>query len=151
MIGLIIARARKLRASRAGATAVEFVIIALPFTVLLLAVLEFGRLQWTRNAVEEVAAAGARCAGLHAISCSDNGSPRTYNATKTLSYMATKAANWKVTVANSDITIVPSTTCQGLTNFVRVTVAHQFTSGILGIAGLANYSMSSVACYPNQD
>jgi Flp pilus assembly protein TadG len=150
MIAGITSRFRAFFAARGGASAMEFALLALPMLLLLLSVLEFGRLQWTRNAVEEVAAAGARCIGLNAVNCSDNGSPRVYSANKSISFMVVGASNWMINVAASDIVISTSATCQGLTNFVQVTINHQFNSGLLSLAGISNYPMSSVACYPNQ-
>jgi Flp pilus assembly protein TadG len=150
MIAAIARRCRALLRDKRGANAVEVAILVVPTVLLLFGVLEFGRLQWTRNAVEEVAAAGARCVGLNAVSCSDNGDPRVYNAAKSTAFMTTEATRWSVVVAAADINVTTSTTCQGLANFVQVTVNHQFRSGLLAIAGLSNFPISSVACYPSQ-
>ncbi len=150
MMRSITRQIRGLFKARSGASAMEFAVLATPMVLLLFGVLEIGRLQWTRNAVEEVAAAGARCVGLASVSCSDNGSPRAYNSSKTLSYMTNEAMSWSVNVANADIVVSTAATCQGLSNFTQVTVSHRFRSGLLAIAGLSDYPIASVACYPNQ-
>ncbi len=143
-------RLRALVASRHGATAMEFAVLALPFALLLINVLEFSRLQWTRAAIEESASAGARCGGLHAVSCSNSGDPRTFDATKTKNFIISEAANWSITLPTANVTVASSATCQSVAGLVQVTITYQFTSALLSLAGLSSYPISSTACYPNQ-
>jgi Flp pilus assembly protein TadG len=54
-----------------GATAIEFSIILLPLILLTVGTIDLGRLYWTRNALNDVAIAGARCAAINAPPCVD--------------------------------------------------------------------------------
>jgi Flp pilus assembly protein TadG len=55
----------KLRNKERGATLVEFSIAATVFLMSMFAVLEFGRVIWTHNALTDAARRGARYAALH--------------------------------------------------------------------------------------
>lgn len=130
--------------------AAESVLLALPLVTTLIGTLEYGRLVWVQNSLQQVATLGARCAGLHAVSCSDAGDPRTFNATKTVSYVTTEAANWSVSLATGNIAATASTTCQSIAGLAQVTINYPFQSGILGLFGFGSYPVTATACYPNQ-
>lgn len=55
-------KAMRSRRSQRGVTAVEFGLIAIPFILLLIGVIEMGRLLWTWNAAVEATRLGARLA-----------------------------------------------------------------------------------------
>ncbi len=133
-----------------GSIAAESVLLALPLATTLIGTLEYGRMVWVQNSLQEVATLGARCAGLHAVSCSDAGDPRTFNATKTVSYVTSEAANWSIGLATSNIAATGSTTCQTITGLAQVTINYTFQSGILGLFGYGSYPVTATACYPNQ-
>ena len=48
--------------SRAGATALEFALVALPFFLIVFAIVEFSRVVWTKSAMHYAVEAAARCA-----------------------------------------------------------------------------------------
>jgi Flp pilus assembly protein TadG len=54
-------RARSFGRAEGGATAIEFAIVVGPLLLLMFATLEFGRMLWTREALQSAAIAGARC------------------------------------------------------------------------------------------
>ena len=144
----------RLRRARGGASALEFALLALPLAAMLLSVLEFGRLQWTRNALQQVAIAGARCVGLALTDCSSPGAtatdPRVYDATKSRTFITGNASSWIIALGNSDITVSTSATCQTLANFTEVTLTDDFSSPFLAAAGLDAMTLSATACFPNQ-
>ncbi|HAF12474.1 MAG TPA: hypothetical protein DCK93_15510 [Blastocatellia bacterium] len=61
-------RVRKSKDKQRGATLVEFSIAATVFLTVMFAVLEFGRVLWTHNALTDAARQGARYAVMHKAS-----------------------------------------------------------------------------------
>jgi Flp pilus assembly protein TadG len=59
----------RLRRSRAGTTALEFALLALPFFTLVLGVVEFSRLVWTQTAMQFAVEKAARCAAVNTTLC----------------------------------------------------------------------------------
>ncbi|WP_426168450.1 TadE/TadG family type IV pilus assembly protein [Sandarakinorhabdus sp. DWP1-3-1] len=130
---------------------VEFAMLILPLLVLIFGVIEYARLQWTRGALQQVAIAGARCAGLRAVSCSvSNGTGRDYNAELTRNYVRGRAASWYVTVGAPAIVITPNTVCDGAGNLVRVDISYTFRSPFLAPISAMNMPVRASACFPNQ-
>jgi Flp pilus assembly protein TadG len=52
---------RELTSASDGTTAVEFALVAPMFLMLVFGAIEFGRILWTEQALQETAIAGARC------------------------------------------------------------------------------------------
>ena len=65
-------RTTKSRNKQRGATLVEFSIAATVFLMAMFAVLEFGRVLWTHNALTDAARRGARYAAVHRADQIDN-------------------------------------------------------------------------------
>jgi Flp pilus assembly protein TadG len=142
---------RRLRRDQRGAAAVEFAAVIGPLLLLTLGVFEFGRLLWTREALQETASAGARCMGMSATSCGSGG---TYSATNTTTYIEGVANNWGVTLTNADIALNNSTTCAGVSapnGFSTVTISYTFQSivpnEVKALTG--GEALSNTACFPN--
>lgn len=136
---------------RSGSVMVEFAMLILPLLVLIFGVIEYARLQWTRSALQQVAIAGARCAGLRATACStSNGTGRSYDQTLTLAYVRARAAGWYVPLAAPGIVITPNTVCDGASNLVRIDVSYTFRSPFLSPIRSMNLPVRASACFPNQ-
>ena len=142
-----LATARALLASRRGSSAVEFALVVLPLMLMSMAAIEFVRLQWARNALQEVAIASARCIGMKAAACGTAGS---YDATKALAFVKAEGSGWKMTLANGNIAITPGATCQGISGFSQVTITYAFTSPFLGAVTQNGFSIDATACFPNR-
>jgi Flp pilus assembly protein TadG len=159
----MIQRIGKSLADRSGATAVEFAMVMPFLIVMMLGVFEIARVEWTREALQETAATGARCMAMNSTSCvgSAGGS---YSQTKTQTFIENTAANWGVTLATSNIALNNNTTCAGITStngFSTVTLTYTFVSilpsltAVLGgsnnhfLGGSSGTSLSATACFPN--
>lgn len=142
--------ARRLRQATAGAVALETAILSLPLGVGLVSSLEFARLQWTENALQQVATATARCAGLRAVACSTAGEPRAFSSSLTASYATTLAASWSVPLVAADVTVNGSTTCQSVTGMAQISITYRFNAGMLTLAGVGARTITAVACHPVQ-
>ena len=138
---------RRLARDRGGASAVEFALVIGPFVLVLFGVIEFGRLLWTLNALQETAIAGARCMGVLNSSCTSSGA---YNSTSSVNYVKSVANGWGVTLTAANISLNSSAACAGVGDFSQVTITYTFQSVIPLISPLVSDPMSVNACFPNQ-
>ena len=100
-------RAESLIAACGGTTAIEFALVAPIFMMFLFGTIEFGRLLWTEQALQETAIAGARCMAIaqgttQSSACASSG---TYSSTTTNSYIQTIASGWGLSIPSSAITL----------------------------------------------
>jgi Flp pilus assembly protein TadG len=134
-----------------GAAAVEFAAVLGPLLLLIFGVFEYGRLLWVREALQETAAAGARCMGMSATSCASGGA---YDAGASANYIEGVASTWGVTLTSTNVSLNSNTTCAGVSapnGFSSVTITYTFQSVVpnvvTSLTGGAN--LSSTACFPN--
>jgi Flp pilus assembly protein TadG len=144
----------RLLSSRRGTAAIEFAMAAPLFLMLLFGSVEFGRLLWTKQALQEAATAGARCMALAQGSTVDSSnlclSGGSYSSTATQTYVQTEAAKWGITLPTADITPTSNATCGGTTGFSQVSIASSFTSVVPQLVGLSGaVAINASACYPN--
>jgi Flp pilus assembly protein TadG len=142
---------RRFGPARGGAAAVEFAAVLGPLLLLIFGVFEFGRLLWTREALQETATAGARCMGLTATTCASGGS---FNAASTQTYIEGLATNWGVKLTPSDIALSSNATCAGVTapnGFSTVTLTYTFESVVPNFvtALSGGTTLTTTACFPN--
>lgn len=115
--------------------------------------IEFGRLLWTEQALQESAIAGARCMGIaqgttQHSPCASGGS---YSAATTQSYIQTVASGWGLSIPNSGISLNNAAACGGTSGFSQVTLTITFATVVPQIVLLAagGTSLTATACYPN--
>ncbi|TDR84529.1 TadE/TadG family type IV pilus assembly protein [Enterovirga rhinocerotis] len=139
----------RFRASRDGATAVEFALLAVPLLLVVFAAAEFGRAFWSRNALHEIAISAARCMGVKETACAPGGS---YSATKTVERVQALAARRGLTIPAAGIALNPSATCTGIAGFSQVTLTYTFRTSVpLVFTPLAQgVALTGTACFPNQ-
>ena len=132
-----------------GASAVEFAIVLTPLLLIAFGSLEFGRLMWTRTALQEVAMSTARCMGVKQPACVTSGS---YSASKAATYAQSEGANWSVAIPTANVSLNNSATCAGVTGFSQVSINLTFQTVVpLFLTPLANGTpLRAVACFPNQ-
>ena len=135
-----------LRDSR-GANAVEFALVAVPFVLLLLAIVEFGRVMWTREALQETAAAGARCMGVLNTNCASAG---VFSASSSTAYIQDVAKGWGILLPSSGVKLDRNATCAGVSGFSSVTLSYAFHTGAPALlAPLNSVPLEVNACFPN--
>jgi Flp pilus assembly protein TadG len=141
--------ARALWRDPSGGTAVQFAIVAVAMLSLVFGIIEFGRLLWTREALQETATAGARCMAVLSSSCASGGA---VSASLTTSYIQSLASGDAISLPSGAITLNSSATCAGVSGFSQVVINYTFNT-ILPVflpqlgAGL---TVSTTACFPNQ-
>lgn len=137
----------RLARDRSGGAAVEFGLIIGPLLLLLFGLVEFGRMLWTLNALQETAIAGARCMGVLSSSCASAGA---YSATNASTYVQTLASTWGVTLAGSNISLNNAATCAGVSGFSQVSITYTFQTFVPLISSLLSDPLTATACFPNQ-
>jgi Flp pilus assembly protein TadG len=139
---------RSLARASAGATAVEFAMVLPMFLMLVFGTIEFGRVLWTRQALQETAVAGARCMAILQSSCASGGA---YSSSGTTSYIQNVASGWGLSVPTSGISLNNAASCGGTSGFSQVTLTSTFTSVVPKIVQLAagGTTLTASACFPN--
>ena len=129
-------------------SAVEFGLISLPLRLFVMGTMEFGRLMWTREALQSAAITGARCMGLVQTEC---GTAGTYSSTLTTSYIQAQAAKWSLSLNASDIVLSPVSTCSGVSGFSQVSITYTFSTIVPRlITSLSGGTVVGAnACFPN--
>jgi len=119
----------RLLAARSGNTAVEFAIILPVFLSVFVGIMEFGRMMWTKNALNYAVEEAARCAAINATLCGTQALVQSYSVSHS-----------GYTFASADFTL--STPSCG----TQVSATHAFDF----IIPLWNLSVSLEAtyCYP---
>lgn len=133
--------------------AVEFALVLPMFLMLVFGTIEFGRILWTEQALQETAAAGARCMAIaqgakEASACASGGS---YSSATTTSYIQTVAGGWGLSLPSSGIILDNASSCGGSSGFSQVTLTSTFTSVVPNLVELATggSTLTATACYPN--
>ncbi len=109
---------------------------------------EFGRLVWTFEVLQEVAAEGARCMGLGASSCASGG---VYSSANTSNYIVSLATSRGVVITTPTISLSNAAVCGGTAGFSQVTIHYTFvTVAPALLTSLVNgLTVPASACFPN--
>jgi Flp pilus assembly protein TadG len=128
-----------------GASAIEFALVAPMFLALVFGTIEYGRLLWTKQALQQTAIAGARCMAIAQGPIQD--SPCA--AGGTTSYIQSVASGWGLSVPSSNIML--SSSCGGTAGFSQVQITSTFNTPVPAIVLLAagGTGLTATACYPN--
>jgi Flp pilus assembly protein TadG len=126
----------------AGSTAVEFALTAPTFLMFLFLILDGGRMMFAKQAVNELAAATARCAAVDTSNCSSGN----------VSTWATTRGRTRSNLAVTNVQLTKPTTCasgQSL-QVAKATVTASFKRGALFFLpqSVVPTSISSTACFP---
>jgi Flp pilus assembly protein TadG len=129
-------------------TAVEFAVCALAMMLIVVGFVEFGRLTWTFEVLQDAAAEGARCMGLAATSCASAGA---YNAADTTSYVVSLATSRGVVITPATVSLNNAAICGGASGFSEVKITYDFTTVAPGLlTSLVNgFTVPASACFPN--
>lgn len=142
-------RLSRFAADQGGASAVEFAIVLTPLLLIVFGGIEYGRLMWTRTALQEVAMATARCMGVKQPSCASGGS---YSASAATSFAQAEATSWAVTIPTANITLSNSATCSGVSGLSQATLSYTFQTALPLLLGSLSggKTLQASACFPNQ-
>jgi len=135
--------------SRSGVAAVEFALILLPLMLLFFGGIEFGRLIWTRNALQQTATATARCMGVRQAPCASAGA---FDATRSVAFARRRAASYSVALPAAAVTVSNNASCSEQAGFARVVISTSFVTVVPLIRQALGSStaINVAACFPNQ-
>lgn len=147
-------RSQSVAAACGGAAIIEFALVAPMFLALVFGTIEYGRLLWTQQALQQAAIAGARCMAIAhgAIQSSPCASSGTYSSSSTNTYIENIASGWGLSVQDSDITLDPTgADCGGTSGLVEVKITNTFNTPVPQIVLLASggTTLTAIACYPS--
>ena len=133
---------------RRATTAVEFAVCALGMMLIVVGFIEFGRLVWTFEVLQDVASEGARCMGLGANACAAAG---VYSAANTTTYVVGLANSRGVVITAATVALNNAATCGGASGFSQVSITYDFTTAapalLTSLAG--GFTVPAAACFPN--
>jgi len=137
----------RFRADRAGATALEFALVAGPFILLLLGSLEFGRVLWSQHSLQQVATAAARCAAIPQPSCAVKG---VFDPALTRTMIDGLARDYGLQLQAQDIAVARGTTCGGLSGFTQVALTYRFQTPVQPLIAFMSegITLHAEGCYP---
>ena len=135
--------------ARSGSAAVEFALILLPFILLLFGGIEFGRMIWTRNALQQTAVSTARCMGVRQTPCATGG---TIDIARSVTFARTRARSYSVAITAAAVAATASGTCSGQSGLARVTITTNFVTVVPLLRNFlgAVHPITVTACFPNQ-
>jgi Flp pilus assembly protein TadG len=137
---------RDLLRNRRGGAAVEFALIAPTFLMFLFLILDGGRMIFARQALNDLAAATARCAAIKATGCTDVGSTQSWAVSRGLNHN-------NLQVAANDVTIQTGTVCNSVANMAKATISITWKKGAMMLLpqSIAPSTLTSVACFPQMN
>jgi Flp pilus assembly protein TadG len=130
---------KRLLHNRAGATALEFALIAGIFLPLCLAIFDAGLLLWTQGVLQSTAALSARCAAVSSPNC-----------TNVKQFAVTSAGNWIFSgiISQANVTPAPAVVCISHTNLMMVTITCPYWAGVVLPPPLNGKTLTAVAYFP---
>lgn len=120
-------------------TAIEFALTAPVLLAFIFVLIEGGRLEWTRQVLQEVNTNAVRCMTLGQDICGSTSAVQGYARSRGLA--------WGVSLDNATITVATDQTCGGVSGMNRITIALPYNS-VIGLLPAAPNVLSSTACYP---
>ncbi len=128
----------------AGSTATEFALVAPAFLMFLFLILDGGRMMFAKQALNELAAATARCWAIKATGCGTTAETQSWA-------VARGAARSMLSIVSTDVLVSPSmTSCNGQNNMAKATISMTFRKGALLLLPQSSVpsQLSSTACFP---
>lgn len=129
---------RSLVHARRGSVAVEFAILAPLFLLMLLGMIEGGRMYWMAQSLNEVAFSTARCMA-YGAACD--------TLEKQRSYAIDRAASYRITITDTQISATQGQACSGNANAKIVTITAPFESPAAGLLPWGPINIVGRGCF----
>lgn len=126
-----------------GSSAVEFALVAPTFLMFMFLILDGGRMIYTKQALNEVASATARCMALKATGCATTTNAESWGATR-----GHTRNNLQLAAAN--VTVTTGATCNSVGGMAKATVSMTWKKGAMTLLpqSVAPATLTSIACFP---
>ena len=122
-----------------AATIVEFALLAPVLMMAMFGIIETSRLLWTKQTLDEVAYATARCMSV-STSCT--------SASAQKNFAVARAGAYGVAIVSTSVTPTANTTCNALPSANRIVVSLSFDSVMDGFVPGFPINMTATGCYP---
>lgn len=134
---------RRLLRDERGNSVTEFALLGPTFLMMLFLVMEGGRALFTKQAVNELAAAAARCAAIHATGCTTTTEVASWTASR-----GTTRSRLAITAAM--VTPTMSTTCNGQTGMAQVKIDYTYKKTLVNLlpTSVMPSTFTSTSCFP---
>lgn len=134
---------RGLAGDARGTGAVEFALVLPAFLMMIFLILDGGRVMFAKQALNELAAAGARCAALHPAGCATQAATQQWVADR-----GNRRSQLKLTAAM--VTASLSTSCNGVSGMAQVTVTMPFPKGAMTLLpqSAVPANLTATSCFP---
>jgi len=133
---------RRLAREEIGGAVVEFALVAPTFLMFIFLILDGGRMIFTKQSLDEVTTATARCVAIQAAGCTTTGNAQSWAVSRAL-------ARDNLTIASADV-IIATTTCNSVANMAKVTISTVWKKGAMTLLpqSVAPSTLTSTACFP---
>ena len=129
---------RSLLHARHGSVAVEFAILAPLFLLMLLGIIEGGRIYWMAQSLNEVAFSTARCMAY---------GPACDTLEKQRTYAIDRATSYRIKITATQISVTEGEACSGNANAKIVTITTPFESPATGLLPWGPINIVSRGCF----
>lgn len=131
--------ARKLLDNEQGVSVIEFALLAPAFLTLLFGTIEGSRMMWTKNTLDEVAFATARCMSV-SMNCETE--------TQQQNFAIDRAAAYGISITAADVTPAADADCNGFPDSARITITYDFGSVMGGFMPDMAAELKADSCFP---
>ena len=130
----------RLARDQVGGSLVEFALVAPTFLMFIFLILDGGRMLFTKQSLNEVATATARCAAVKMTGCETAANAQSWAIARGLA-----RDNLQVSTAVVDVV-----TCNGVANMSRATINTTWKKGSMGLLpqSAVPSTLTSIACFP---
>ncbi|MBY8821277.1 TadE/TadG family type IV pilus assembly protein [Sphingomonas colocasiae] len=131
---------RAVFADRRGASAVEFALVAPVLFAFIMLLIEGGRMEWTRQAIQEVAVNTARCMAVGKSECASNA--------QIIQYARSRGRDWGVSLTAATITPSVNQTCNAVAGMRRVDINLPYRTVVALLFPGVPRQLRASACFP---
>ena len=130
---------QKLRGDEQGVSTLEFAVLAPAFLTLIFGTIEGSRIVWTKNTLDEVAFATARCMSV-SLACETE--------TQQQNFAVDRATAYGIAIEAADVTATADADCNGFPDSSRITITHDFSSVMGGFMPDMTAELEADSCFP---
>lgn len=127
-------------ADKRGATVVEFALVAPVLLGFVMLLIEGGRMEWTRQAIQEVAVNTARCMAVGRSECASNA--------EVIQYARQRGSDWGVSLSAATITPSVNQTCNAVAGMRRVDINLPYQTVVGAMFPGVPRQLQASACFP---
>lgn len=130
---------KRLVRCEAGASMIEFAVLAPVFFIFVFGLIESGRMLWLGQSINEVAYSTVRCMSTSS-SCASN--------TTIKNYAVARAGSYRITLVAANVVPTANVTCDGNATNNKVAITYTVDSPVRELLPFLPETISTHACFP---